>query len=249
MRDLTRAREETRSARQDAQCRLNAFLLRHEIRDPGRATWTPAHRRWRAEVVCPTPAPHIVCQASVRAVTAPPERLQRLDQERQERVTSWRVRPEVDARQAWRGVQCTVAVTMVAALGDRTRVDTPSALMKCLGLMPSEDSTGARRRHGSLTNAGHTHARRARVEGAWASRDPANVSRPLQLSLAQPPNAIQDISWKAQVRRCHRYRTLRARGQHANQVVVAMARALIGLMWAMAKAGPVAPEASLVDDH
>ncbi|MGH8064086.1 MAG: IS110 family transposase, partial [Candidatus Entotheonellia bacterium] len=61
--------------------------------------------------------------------------------------------------------------------------------------------------------------------------------------------AIQDISWKAQVRRCNRYRTLRARGQHANQVVVAMARALIGLMWAMAKAVPVAPEASLVDDH
>jgi transposase len=81
MRDLTRAREETLSALQDTQCRLKAFLLRHASRDTGRATWNPAHLRWRAEVVCPTPAQPIVCHAYVRAVTEHTERLQRLDQE------------------------------------------------------------------------------------------------------------------------------------------------------------------------
>jgi len=91
------------------------------------------------------------------------------------------VHPVVEALQARRGVQFTGAVTTVAELGDLTRVDNPRQLMKFLGLIPSEYSRGERRRQGSITNAGNTHARRALVEGAWASRDPANVSRHLQL--------------------------------------------------------------------
>jgi transposase len=145
-------------------------LLRHDIRDTGRATWHPAHLRWLAEVVCPTPAQQLVCQEYVRAVTEHTERLQRLEQALQERVKSWRLRPVVDALQALHGVQFTVAVTMVAELGDLTRFDTPRELMKFLGLIPSEYSTGERRRHGSMTKAGNTHARRALVEGAWAYR-------------------------------------------------------------------------------
>jgi len=69
MRDLTRAREETLSALKDAQLRLKAFLLRHDIRYVGRANWGPAHLRWLSEVVCPTPAQHIVFQEYVRTVT------------------------------------------------------------------------------------------------------------------------------------------------------------------------------------
>jgi transposase len=241
IRDLTRAREDALSDRKAAKFRLTAFLLRHDIRYTGRATWNPAHLRWLSEVVCPTPAQHIVFQEYVRAVNEHIERLQRLEQELQDQGKTWRVYPVVEALQALRGVQCTVAVTTVAELGDLTRFDTPRELMKFLGLIPSEYSTGERRRQGSITKAGNTHARRALVEGAWAYRYPAKVSRHLQLRLEKPPKGIQDISWKAQVRLCKRYRKLIARGKHANQVVVAIARELIGFMWAIAKQVPVTP--------
>ena len=165
----------------------------------------------------------------------------RLEQELQEHVKSWRLNPVVEALQALRGVQFTVAVTMVAELGDLTRFEHPRQLMKYLGLIPSEYSTGERRRQGSMTKAGNTHARRALVEGAWAYRYPAKVSRHLQLRLETQPKVIQDISWKAQVRLCKRYRRLIARGKHANQVVVAIARELVGFMWAIAKQVPVTP--------
>ena len=62
MRDLTRAREETLSDGKAAKFRLTAFLLRQAIRYGGRAHWGPAHLRGLAEVVCPTPAQHIVFQ-------------------------------------------------------------------------------------------------------------------------------------------------------------------------------------------
>jgi transposase len=147
----------------------------------------------------------------------------------------------VEALQALRGAQCPVAVTIVAELGELTRVDHPRPLMRDLGLTPSEYSRGERRRQGSITKTGNTHARRALVEGAWAYRYPATVSRHLQLRREQLPKAVQDISWKAQVRRCTRDRTLSARGKHAHHVVVAIARELIAFMWAMANEVPVIP--------
>ncbi len=241
IRDLTRAREDARSDLKDAKCRLKALLLRQDIRDVGRANWGPAHLRWLSEVVCPTPAQPIVFQAYVRAVHEHTERLQRLAQELQDHVQAWRLNPVVEALQALRGVQFTVAVTMVSAMGELTRCDHPRALMKCLGLISSEYSSGAQRRQGSMTKAGNTHARRALVEGAWAYRYPAKVSRHLPRRLETQPNIIQDISWKAQVRLCQRDRRLVSRGKHANVVTVAIARALAGFMWAIAREVPVTP--------
>jgi transposase len=169
------------------------------------------------------------------------DRLQRLEQELQEHVTAWRLYPVVEALQALRGVQCTVAVTLVAEMGDLTRFESPRELMKFMGLIPSEYSSGDQRRQGAITKAGNTHARRVLVEGAWAYRYPAKVSRHLQLRLEKQPKVIQDISWKAQVRLCKRYRRLVARGKHANVVTVAIARELAGCMWAIAQEVPVTP--------
>jgi transposase len=111
--------------------------------------------------------------------------------------------------------------------------------MKCMGLIPSEYSSGEPRRQGAITKAGNTHARRVRVDGAWAYRYPAKIRRHWQLRLEHPPKVIQDMSWKAQVRLCTRYRRLVARGKHANVVTVAIARELTGFMWAIAKEVPV----------
>jgi hypothetical protein len=51
------------------------------------------------------------------------------------------------------------------------------------------------------------------------------------------------------VRLCTRDRRLIARGKQANQVVVAMARELVGFMWAIAKQVPVTPSGRLPDCH
>ena len=242
IRDLSRAREDTLRDLKAAKLRLKAFVLRHDIRSTGRANWSPAHLRWLSEVVCPTPAQQMVFQEYVQTVTEQTERLQRLEHELHEQVKTWRFQPVVEALQALRGVQFTVAVTTVAELGDLTRFANPRQLMNYLGLTPSEYASGARRQQGSMTKTGKTHARRALVEGAWAYRYPAKVSRHLQLRLENLPKAIQAISWKAQVRLCKRYRQLLAKGKNANQVVVAIARELSAFMWAIAKQVTMAPK-------
>jgi transposase len=241
IRDLCRAREDAIRDLKTAKFRLKAFLLRQDIRYTGRATWGPAHLRWLSEVICPTPAQPMVFQEYVRAVTEHTARLQRLEQELHEHVHTWRLQPVVEALQSLRGVQFTVAVTLVAELGDLTRFDNPRQLMSDLGLIPSEYSSGDRRRQGGLTKAGNTHARRVLIEGAWAYRYPAKVSRHLQLRLETLPKPLQEISWKAQVRLCQRYRRLIGRGKNPNQVVVAIARELSAFIWAIAREVPLTP--------
>lgn len=112
--------------------------------------------------------------------------------------------------------------------------------MSDLGLVPSEHSRGERRRQGSITKTGNSHARRVLVEGAWAYRYPAKVSRHLQLRLEKGPKASQAIRWKAQVRLCKRYRRLVARGKQINQIVVAIAREMAAFVWAIAREVKVA---------
>ena len=243
IRDLSRAREETRRDLKAAKLRLKAFVLRHDLRSTGRANWSPAHLRWLSAVVCPTPAQQMVFQEDVQTVTAQTERLGRLELALHEQVQPWRFQPVVEAFPALRGVQCTVAVTTVAALGDLTRFENPRQLMHYVGLTPSAYSSGPRRQQGRMTKTGNTQARRALVEGAWAYRYPAQVSRHLQRRLEKLPAAMQAISWQAQVRLCTRYRQLMATGKHAHQVVVAIARELRALMWAIAKQVARPPQA------
>lgn len=234
-RDLGRAREDPRKEGQAAKARRNAFLLRQDLRDEGRANWGPAPRRGLAKVLCPTPAQPLVVPEYGRAVAAHTDRRQRLEAALQTPVKPWRWLPVVAAGQALRGGQGTVAGTLMAELGDLPRFDPPRQLLSSLGRTPSEHSSGARRRQGALPQSGNPHARRALSAGAWAYRYPAKVSRHLQLRLEKVPKVIQDIGWKAQVRLCKRYRRLVARGKNANQVVVAIARELAAFVWAIAR--------------
>ena len=243
VRDLSRAREDAQRDLKSAKFRLKALLLRQDIRYEGHARWTPAHLRWLARVVCPTPAQQIVFQEYLRTINEQNERLARLEQALREQVEHWWLAPVVEAVQALRGVQFTTAVTLIAELGDLNRFIHPRQLMSYLGLTPSEYSSGSKRQQGGITKSGNTHARRVLVESAWAYRHPAKVSAYLQKRIGHLPQELQDLSWKAQVRLCKRYRSLCARGKHVNEVIVAIARELAAFIWAVAKIVPVTQHA------
>jgi transposase len=166
------------------------------VRLRGGAVWVRVVSVAHAEgFACHVVAPSLIPRRpGDRAVTEQQERLQRLETELHEAVKTRRLCPVVEAIQAWRGIELTGAVILIAELGDLTRVDTPRTLMAYLGLPPSEYSSGGHRRQGGITKAGNSHARRARVEGAWAYRYPAKVSRHLQLRLEKvPARSCQEV--------------------------------------------------------
>ena len=239
IRDLSRAREDAVIDLKASRQRLKSFLLRLGLHYTGRATWGDAHRRYLSKVVCPTPAQQIVFVEYIRAVDEHAERLGRVEDQIREFLPAWRLAPLVDAYQALRGVQLTTAVTAVAELGDITRFDSPRQLGAFVGLTPSEDSSGKRRRLGGITKSGNAHVRHVLVESSWAYRHPAKISEIIRKRLDHQPKPIQEISWKAQVRLCKRFRRLTARGKNPNVVVTAIAREVLAFMWAIAQEVPI----------
>lgn len=235
MRDLVRAREDAVCMQRQAKQRLQALLLRHEIRYAGRASWSAAHRRWIAKLKLASPAQQIAFEEYVQAVDEAQRRLERFAMAIEAQLERWRWRPVVEALQALRGISNLHAVRIVAELGDFQRFESPRRLMGYLGLIPSEDSSGPRRRQGSITKAGNSSARRAMVEAAQAYAHPARVSWVIARRQTGLAKGVCDIAWKAQLRLCARFRKLSARRLPRNKVIVAIARELSGFVWAIAR--------------
>jgi transposase len=233
MRDLVRAREDAVVMQRQARQRLTALLLRNDVRYAGKTAWTAAHRRWIADTKLPQQAQRLAFEEYVQAVEDATLRVARLTHYIEQEVVQWRWRPVVNALQACRGIQLIHAVRIVAELGDLSRFGHPRQLMSFLGLIPSENSSGERRRQGAITKAGNSSARRALVEAAWAYQFTAKVSGLIARRQTNVPKVALDIAWKAQVRLCARFRRLAARGVSRNKIVVAIARELAGFVWAI----------------
>src|SRR5881628_1369537 len=104
--------------------------------------------------------------------------------------------------------------------------------MAYLGLVPSERSSGEQRRQGSITRAGNHHVRRLLVEAAWHHRHRPVLSQPLRKRREGQPADIIAIADRAQERLHGRLMRMTRRGIHYNKTVVAMARELVGYLWA-----------------
>jgi transposase len=235
MRDLVRARATAVRVLSKARQHLQGFLLRHDRIYQGTRAWTLAYRRWLTTVRFDHPAQQIVLQDYIHSVQDAEARRDRLTGQIEELLPNWSVAPVASALQAMRGVALVVAVTVVAEVGDFRRFASARHLMAYLGLVPSEHSSGSSIRRGGITKAGNALARRVLIEGAWTYRMPARVSRKLQDRLDPVSSGVRDIAWKAQLRLCARYRRLTAAGKPKVVVTTAIAREMVGFIWAIAR--------------
>ncbi len=240
LRDLVRAREAAKQDQLRHRHQLGKFLLRHGKRpvDAGPA-WSAKYLNWiRIHARFDQPALEATLADYLQEVEHAAERIVRLEQCIEDAVAhaAPEVRAVIDALQALRGVALTTAATVVSELGSLTRFENPRQLMGYSGLVSREHSSGNRTQRGAITKTGNAHLRRVLVEAAWAYQyRPAVNGRLLrrQRALALSEEARR-ISWKAQQRLHKRYTTLMARGKHKGQIVTALAREMLGFLWAIA---------------
>ncbi len=169
------------------------------------------------------------------AVEEATRRVQRLDEQIAMLVPNWSMAPVVKAFMAFRGVSLLAATTVAAELGDLTRFDQARQLMGFVGLVPSLRASGPTHRAGSITKTGNGHARRMLTESAWAYRLPARRTYHLRCRMKGQPEEVLELSWKAQLRLCRQFRKMRGRGKPQNVIVTAIARELLGFLWATAR--------------
>jgi transposase len=235
MRDLSRARDDLKAQERKARQQLNAFVLRHGHHWPAnKSRWTQTHYHWLESLRFAHDWQQVVLQEYIEAVKAAGRRVAELTDQMMRVLPQWSLAPVVDALVALRGIDKLAAMVVLAELGDISRFDSPRQLMAFLGLVPSEHSTGSRRRQGSITKTGNGHARRVLVESAWSYRFPARQTMHLKRKAAAAPAAAKAIAWRAQKRLCGRYQALIRAGKNTKQACVAVARELVGFIWDIA---------------
>jgi transposase len=234
MRDLVRLRAQAVRDLRKMRQQLLSFLLRHGLSSP-HGHWTKAHRRWLGELTFAHPAQHLAHEEMLQRIERAEALGDRLKMAIADLVPSWSLAPVVQAIQALRGVSLVVAAVIVAEVGSFGRFESPRQLMAYLGLNPSEHSSGATIRRGAITKTGNALARTCLVEAAWTYRFAPRVSQIIRDRQKDLPEPVRNIAWKAQARLSARYRKLIAAGKPAPKVVVAIARELVGFIWAIAR--------------
>jgi transposase len=232
IRDLERARDDAKCAERVARHQLSKFLLRHE-RHWDRTTWTRQHRDWIRAQVFEYPAQQRVLEDYLKTVEDLAERVERLTAQMAELVQETALAPVVKALQAFRGISLVSAVTIAAEAGDLRRFDTAGQFMAYVGLVPSEDSSGKRRRQGAITRCGNAHLRRILVEAAWHYRHPPAMSEALRQRNKGVAEGVRRIAWEAQKRLNSRLYHLLQAGKSAQKAITALARELAGFVWAV----------------
>lgn len=247
IRDLCRARTDAVDDKRRATCRLKAFLLRHGIRLNNNTPWSEARMRTLRQLTLTLahPAMAMVLEETIQAIDAAHQRIVRLEKRMEEALETWTQAPVVRALMGLRGFQTVAAMITVSELGDIHRFAHPRQLMAYLGLVPSESSSGEKRRTGGLTKTGNAHLRWLINESAQHCRLPPKVSPRLSKRQEDIPKEhreeVKKISWKCQDRLYTKGRQLSGRLKMRQKIQIALARELCGFIWAIMKTVQPAP--------
>ena len=238
LRDLVRAREDLRGDLMAARHRISKLLLRrgHVFAGPGHPWESQRHAAWLSAIDLGDSLARAVFGEYLGCHEVLLARRDRLDALIAEQGRDERWSALVGRLRCMRGIDTLTAVGLIAEIGDFQAFVHPKQLASFLGLVPAEQSTGDKRRQGSITKAGSRHARRLLIEAAWHYRRRPAVSLALRhRQQGQPPAAIE-AAWRAQLRLSARWAHLDARrAKRRTTVAVAVARELACFVWEIAR--------------
>lgn len=236
LRDLVRAREAAKRDQLRARHRVSKFLLRQGRRAPAGVTaWSKQYRLWLQQQRFEQAAQQATLEDYLHELEHQSARVMRLEHciDTAVEQVPQQMRQVINALQSLRGVAKISAVTLVAELGEISRFEHPRQLMGYSGIVPREHSSGERVRRGSISKTGNAHVRRIVLEAAWAYRHRPAIGQALAQRQRGQPARITQIAWRAQQRLNDRFRKLSARGKSPQLTITAVARELLGFIWAL----------------
>lgn len=237
-RDLVRAREDARLDRMRDRQRLSKFCLRHGRLLPT-SSWTVVRRKWLGEQRFEHACEQLTFDTYLHAVDLVDARIGKLEQAIREAAEQEPWRELVARLRCLRGIDTLTAFALVTEIGDFNRFKSAQEFMAFVGLVPSEHSSGEKRRQGSITKVGNSHARRLLVESAWHARRRPKVGYELARRQRGQDAAVVERAWRCQQRLYQRWQRMAGRGKPQQKIVVACARELAGFVWAIATDQPL----------
>ena len=213
--------------------------------------WCTPHLRWLEHLASEgsplAPADRLVFREYHALLAYKLQRRDDLDRQIEELALLPSLAPAVARLQCLRGIALQGAMVLATEIVDWRRFERPGQLATYLGLVSREASSGDRERKGSITKAGNSHCRhvlvRVLVQAAWAYHHRPHLSDAIRKREAGQPPTVVAHAWKAQQRLHQRYQHLAYRKQ-PQIAVVAVARELVGFLWAVMRELPT-PEVAV----
>jgi len=243
VRNVVRCRLDFKEKQKRTKQQINGLLIAQGHHWP-KSKWTRQHRQWIAQCTFAEPLVQQVLQEYLAHLEYLESSTARLDQQIAAIAASETYAPSVKKLCALKGLKTLSAMILIAEITDFRRFANPRALMGFLGLIPSEDSSGDKRRYGSITKAGNRRCRTQLIESVRHYIKQPRMSRQMKADCAQVDPLSASIVHKCMHRLHKRYWTLTMRGKTRNVALVAIAREFAGFIWAlMTQQGAVAQAA------
>lgn len=238
LRDLVRARHAACEDVRRDRIRIQAFLLRCDLRFEGKP-WSTRHRKWLCNRQFEHPAQQIAFQTYLNALDHDEARKTEVEGQIRELLAGSPWAKQMQALQALKGIGPVVAATLIAEVGDFSRFAHPRQLVAYFGLAPGEHSSGSTVRPRGITKAGSSMAWTVLCEAAWNYRTTPKVGQWMQERCPPVSEDIKALAWKAQLRLHKTYHRLIARGKRSIVATAAVARELLGFVWSIGHRVPL----------
>ena len=235
VRDLVRCRETFQREILKSRHYILKFLRRRGFIYREGTHWTTRHMNWIRQVLKPgqlAEEDRIVLGEYLALLEYKLQRRDDLDGRIEALALTPRYKPVVDRNCCFRGFKTQAAMVIATELGDLRRFESPRQLMAYLELVPSEHSSGDRRRLGAITKAGNTRVRHVLVQAAWHYRKRPAVGPSLRRRQQDQDPAVIAHAWKCQHRLYKVFHRLAAK-KPKQVAATAVAREMVGFLWAV----------------
>jgi transposase len=232
VRSLVRCRFAFKEAVKRVKQQINALLLSQD-HFWKRSKWTYHHRLWLRAITLPSSHLQLVLQEFLAHLDYLESRLHYLEQQIEQLASAAIYAPSVNKLRALRGIGTLTAMVLIAEITDFRRFASPRALMAFIGLIPGEDSSDGRRKPGSITKSGNRRCRTVLVEAAQHYARKPCVSYALKQNLSRVAAPVSALAVNCMQRLHKRYWFLVCKGKMRQKAIVAVARELVGFIWAL----------------
>ena len=231
VRDYLRMCEDMRDDLRRCKQRILHLLLRRGIRYEQGGPWTVKHKDWLATLELGNALDRQTLDAYLARLQELESTCAQLDSQVESIAQEEPYRQAVRTLSAFKGIKTLIALSFISEIGDFRRFPSAAQFMAFLGLVPSEHSSGSKRRQGGITKAGNSHLRRLLVQAAWHYQSYHPTSRVLLQRRREVDPGIINYVNRAGRRLNRKYLHLLLRGKRSQLAVTAVSRELAGFIW------------------
>jgi len=237
VRRLVRCRYAFKDTSKRVKHQINSFLLGQDHRWKA-SKWTHQHRTWLRKLKMASSYLQQVLEEHLAHLDYLETRLRHLDQQIEQIAAGPVYAPAVQRLRTLKGIQTLTAMLLIAEITDFRRFPNPRALMAFLGLIPSEDSSGDKRKDGAITKAGNHRCRTALIEAVQHYGKSSHISPRMKDALSHVDALTATIAVKCLKRLHKRFWALTLKGKLRPVAITAIARELVGFIWAIMQPQP-----------